>query len=250
MSGEPSRLKYQRIADELRAAIEGGQYQAGDRLPGENTLAADHGVAPVTVRQALALLRAEGLIESRKGSGSYVQSFRPLRRRGIPRLAQDVWGAGKTIWSADDNRSPDVDQISIATDVNAPERISHVLELGPDETVCMRSRRYLVEGRPVMLATSYLPQALVLGSAITQADTGPGGIYARLAELGHAPSRFREEVRCRMPTSDEAARLALPADRPVLKLSRTAFDANGRAVEVNDMTLDTAAYVLDYEFSA
>lgn len=101
-----------------------------------------------------------------------------------------------------------------------------------------------------MLAISYLPYALVEGSAITRVDTGDGGIYARLAELGHTPAHFREELRSRLPTSEEAAGLGMPAERPVIKLCRTAFDQEGRAVEVNEMTLDSAAYVLDYDFDA
>lgn len=252
MSREPraGQPKYLRIAAELRAALERGDYQPGDRLPGENTLAADFGVAPLTMRQALGVLRNEGLVGSRKGAGWFVESFRPIRRRGIPRLARDQWGSGKTIWSADDRRAPDVDQITVNEDVSPPSHISDVFELGPSETVCVRSRRYVMEGRPVMLAASYLPQSLVAGSSITQADTGPGGIYARLADLGHAPARFREEIRVRMPSAEEAARLAIPADRTVIKLARTAFDTEGRAVEINEMTMDSAAYVLDYEFDA
>jgi GntR family transcriptional regulator len=246
-TGQP---KYQRIADELRAAIESGQYRPGDRLPGENTLASDFNAAPLTIRQALGLLRGEGLIESRKGSGVYVQSFRPIRRRGIHRLARERWQSGRSIWSADDDRSPDVDQISVTEAATPPDRIRHVLGLGDDETVCTRGRRYVMEGRPVSLAVSYLPQNLVAGTPITQAAPGPGGIYARLADLGHAPTHFREEIRSRMPTAEEAARLSIPADRAVLKLVRTAFDTEGTAVEVNEMTLDSAVYVLDYEFDA
>ena len=244
----PAQPKYQRIADELRKSIEHGTYRTGDRLPGENTLAGDFGVAPQTVRQALAVLRADGLVESRKGSGVYVQTFRPIRRRGIHRLRQAGWASGKTIWSADDTRSPDVDQVTVTEGVAPPEHISQVL--GPGGTACVRSRRYLMERRPVMLATSYLPQELVVGSPITQADTGPGGVYARLADLGHAPARFREEIRSRMPTSEEASRLSIPADRSVLKIFRTAFASDHRVVEVNDMTLDSSAYILDYEFDA
>jgi GntR family transcriptional regulator len=250
MSHEPTRPKYQRIADDLRAAIERGDYQVGDRLPGENSLATDFGVAALTIRQALGLLRAEGLVDSRKGSGVFVRSFHPIRRRGIQRLKRDLWGSGKTIWSADDDRSPDVDQITVVEDVSPPEPIARVLGLSNNGTACVRSRRYSMDGRPVMLATSYLPQALVGDSPITQAETGPGGIYARLADLGHAPVRFREEIRSRMPTSEEAAHLSIPADRAVLKIVRTAFSADGQVVEINDMTLDSAAYVLDYEFDA
>ncbi|MER5509329.1 GntR family transcriptional regulator [Streptomyces sp. NPDC002766] len=246
------RTKVQQIAEALKAAIERGDdgFRPGDRLPGENTLAAQYGVASLTARRALKILSTEGLVESKKGAGARVLAFQPIRRRGIPRLASDQWGSGKSIWSADDHRAPGVDQIAVQEDTIPPDHIRDVLNLGPAETACVRSRRYVMEGRPVMLAASYLPQALVAGSAITQADTGPGGIYARLSDLGHAPTRFREEIRVRLPTAEEAAQLSIPTDRAVIKLARTAFDQDGRAVEVNEMALDSAAYVLDYEFDA
>ncbi|MDX5566618.1 GntR family transcriptional regulator [Streptomyces sp. ID05-04B] len=242
--------KAQQIAAELKAAIDRGDYRPGDRLPGESALAAQHGVSDLTARRALKILRTEGLIETKKGAAARVISFQPIRRRGIQRLARDQWGSGKTVWSADDHRAPDVDQIKVLENVAAPQHISDVLELAPGEMVCVRSRRYVMEGRPVMVAESYLPQSLVAGSPIVQADTGPGGIYARLADLGHAPAHFREEIRVRMPSAEEAARLAIPTERTVVKLARTAFDAEGRAVEITEMTLDSAAYVLNYEFDA
>lgn len=88
----------------------------------------------------------------------------------------------------------------------------------------------------------------VSASAIVEADTGPGGIYARLAELGHRPVRFREELRARMPSADEAQRLQLAPATPVVVIYRTAFTADGAAVEVNEMILDSSAYVIEYAF--
>lgn len=81
-------------------------------------------------------------------------------------------------------------------------------------------------------------------------DTGPGGTYARLAELGHEPVHFREEIRSRMPSKDEAAELRVSAGTPVILVCRTAYAAEGHAVEVNEMTLDAASYVLEYDFDA
>ncbi|MFH8419296.1 GntR family transcriptional regulator [Streptomyces collinus] len=242
------RTKSQQIADDFKAAIERGEYGPGDRLPGENALATQYGVAPLTARQALKSLATEGLVEIKKGAGARVISFHPIRRHGIQRVTREQWGEGKSIWSADDNRQQSID---VRVDsLTAPTHIARVLDLAEGELVCARSRRYVVEERPVMLAVSYLPYALVEGSAITRIDTGDGGIYARLAELGHTPAHFREELRSRLPTSEEAAGLEMPAERPVIKLCRTAFDQAGRAVEVNEMTLDSAAYVLDYDFDA
>ncbi|MET4922161.1 GntR family transcriptional regulator [Streptomyces sp. PSRA5] len=245
--GQP---KYQRIADALREAIRAGEYGPGARLPGENELMAAHGVARMTARQALGVLRSEGLAESRKGAGVFVRAYQPLRRRGIPRLSGEWWGAGRSIWEADtEGRDLVVDRLAV-TEEHPPERVVRVLDLAPGDAVCVRSRRFVLDGKPVLLAVSYLPAALVAGSPITREDTGPGGIYARLRELGHEPVHFREEVRSRMPSQDESRRLELSEGTPVVLICRTAFTGDGRAVEINEMVLDSAAYVLEYDFDA
>jgi GntR family transcriptional regulator len=244
------RPKYQRIADSLREAIRSGEYGPGDRLPGENDLMASYGVARMTARQALGVLRDEGVVEARKGAGVFVRDFRPLRRRSIQRLARDQWGSGRSIWSVDaDDRALEVDQVQV-TEEAAPDGVHAVLGLAGGETVCVRRRRFVLDGKPVLLATSYLPMSVVTGSAVTREDTGPGGTYARLAELGHEPTHFREEIRSRMPSKDEVARLSLSPGTPVILICRTAFTGRGRPVEVNEMTLDAASYVLEYDFDA
>ncbi|MET9824290.1 GntR family transcriptional regulator [Streptomyces sp. NPDC006349] len=248
--GGDRRPKYQRIADTLREGIRSGEYGPGDRLPGENDLMVTHGVARMTARQALSVLRDEGVAEARKGAGVFVREFRPLRRRGVQRLAQRQWGNGRSIWSADiENRSLEVDRITVA-DEAAPDGVAAVLSLADEETVCVRRRRFVLDGKPVLLATSYLPASLVAGTAITQEDTGKGGTYARLAELGCEPVHFREEIRSRMPSKDEASQLSMSAGTPVILVCRTAFTDEGRPVEVNEMTLDAASYILEYDFDA
>ncbi|WP_282692025.1 GntR family transcriptional regulator [Streptomyces sp. CC208A] len=244
------RPKYQRIADELRTAIHSGDFAPGDRLPGENDLMSTYDVARMTARQALAVLRGEGLTEARKGAGVFVRSFRPLRRRGIPRLAADGWTAGRSIWSTEtEDRTLVVDHLTVSEEP-APPRIAGALNLAPGTPLCVRSRRFVLDDKPVLLSTSYLSAALVHGTPITRPDTGPGGTYARLTDLGHRPTRFREEIRSRMPTADETDRLALPPGTPVVLIARTAFTEPGVAVELNEMTLDASAYVLEYDFDA
>lgn len=175
---------------------------------------------------------------------------RLIRRRGIQRLGADVWGHGRSIWAADtEDREPEVELLGV-TEEAAPEAVALVLGLMEGTAACVRRRRFLLDGKAVMLATSYLDAALVAGTPVTEPDTGPGGIYARLAELGVGPVRFREEVRSRMPGPDGAARLGLGAAAPVVLVRRTAFAADGRVVEVNEMVLDASAYVLEYEFDA
>ena len=97
VSREQEMPKYQQIAADLRAAIVNGDYAPGARLPGENTLMSEYGVARMTARQALAALISEGLAVSRKGSGVFVREFRQIVRDGVNRLASAKWGQDSSI---------------------------------------------------------------------------------------------------------------------------------------------------------
>ncbi|WEH29078.1 winged helix-turn-helix domain-containing protein [Streptomyces sp. AM 3-1-1] len=68
---DPSRPKWQQIADEIRNRIQSGQYPVG-HLVSEVKLQAEFAVARATVRKATAHLRAEGLITTTPAMGSFV----------------------------------------------------------------------------------------------------------------------------------------------------------------------------------
>jgi GntR family transcriptional repressor for pyruvate dehydrogenase complex len=72
VSAPRSMLLADVVHDRIRRSIVGGQYPDGARLPGENDLARQFEVSRPVVRAALKRLRAEGLVISRQGSGSYV----------------------------------------------------------------------------------------------------------------------------------------------------------------------------------
>lgn len=245
-----TRPKYWLIAAGLREAIESGAYPAGSRLPGENDVMGEHGVARATARQALAQLVTWGLAETRKGSGIYVRDFRPILREGIGRLGPSTWPAGNSIWAAEtEGRDLTVDQLEVS-EVDAPDRVRALLALPDDARTVARSRRFVLDGKPVLLSRSWLPAAIASGTAIARSDTGAGGIYARLAELGHAPVRFREDLRSRMPLPAETERLEIAAGTPIVEICRVALDADGTPVEVNEMTADSSAYIFRYEYGS
>ncbi len=66
------RRLYQLVADQLRALIKHGDFEAGDRLPSERELAQQLGVSRPSLREALIALEIEGAVEIRMGSGIYV----------------------------------------------------------------------------------------------------------------------------------------------------------------------------------
>lgn len=75
------QYKYLHLTSSLRAAILGGRYRAGEKLPSEHELAALYVCSRQTVRQALGILDAEGLTERIRGSGTYVKPLRMQRER-------------------------------------------------------------------------------------------------------------------------------------------------------------------------
>jgi GntR family transcriptional regulator len=246
------RAVYKQIADHLRAAVGRERLREGDQLPSEAQLMAHYGVARMTVRNALRVLQAEGLITAEHGRGVYVRARPPVRRLASDRFAQRHRKQGKATFLAESEQAaatPAVDMIEIS-EAPPPAEIADRLNQPDDEPVVIRSRRYSLNGHPVETTVSYIPADLARGTPITDPNPGPGGIYARLEDQGHTLARFTEDVTARMPTPDEARVLGLSEGVPVFRLIRTAYDLDGRAVEVCDTIMAADAYVLSYELPA
>ncbi len=161
-----------------------------------------------------------------------------------------MWSAGRAIWDVGTEGRPyAVDDLTVYQ-ARAPGRVARALDIQPQDTVWIRDRRYVVEETPVQLAISYFPADLVAGTRIVEPNPGPGGVYARLAELDYGPARFTEEIRARMPLPEEVQRLGLSPGTPVIVVGRTALTEAARPVEFNEMILDAASYVLQYDFQA
>ncbi len=77
--GGPAPL-FAQVRDALRADILAGGLAPGDRLPSESAMIARFGVSRITVRQAIAELQSDGLVQTVNGKGSYVT--RPGRGEG------------------------------------------------------------------------------------------------------------------------------------------------------------------------
>jgi GntR family transcriptional regulator len=248
-NAQPGRVGYRDIANDLRQQIDSGELPPGSKVPGENDLTSRYGVAQPTARHALDVLKNEGLIIAKRGSGTFVREFKPIRRVSPDRLKATSWGSGRPVWSTDVGTRPRTEAVTVNVEL-APAPVAEVLELDDGARVVIRRRRYVVDDKPVQLATSYYPEVLVAGSAIMNVDTGKGGAYARLTELGHEPTRFREELRIRMPRETERKDLDLAQGTPIALIVRAAYTAEGRPVEVNEMVLDSSAYVIEYKFAS
>lgn len=80
------------VVEDLRERIVSGEVSPGDKVPSESELMARHGVSRTVVREAVSRLQAEGLVHTRRGSGSFALApppSDPTRTLPVPRtLAQ------------------------------------------------------------------------------------------------------------------------------------------------------------------
>ncbi|WP_183086164.1 FadR/GntR family transcriptional regulator [Mycetocola tolaasinivorans] len=79
----------QRIAADIRARIDSGEWTPGTRIPTEMTLAKTHGVGRGSVREALRSLSHAGLLEARAGDGTYVRARSELQVQITRRIQPD-----------------------------------------------------------------------------------------------------------------------------------------------------------------
>ena len=247
------RPVFKQIADRLRAAMQSGELGPGERLPSEQSLMETHGVARGTIRQAVSLLRSEGLVRTEHGRGTFVRDRRPVRRLAHDRFARRHRERGRAAYLAELEAEGRVAQVEVldVRRVKAPDEVAVWLQLavgGAD--ALLRKRRYLADGEPMEIATSYIPWELAERTQMIERDTGPGGIYARLEEGGHRLKRFSEEVTARMPSLDEVRALQLQPGVPVIRLVRVAYDTGELPVEACDTVMAADRYVLSYELPA
>ncbi|MFF8408302.1 GntR family transcriptional regulator [Streptomyces omiyaensis] len=206
------------IAEDLRIQITTGHLKPGDRLPSEPKLATQYKVSTPTLRQALALLQAEGLIEKTHGKGNFVRA--PLRRityRG---------GGGLPF-------TPGLQTTIRTTAVRARGHIRTLLKV-PSNTPLTEFHCTTYEGEtPRSVARIYIPR-----------DLGPA---AQLASSSWPGSRdtdrteTQETVTARLPTLEEATALRISPTRTVLAITRIALNSTGRVLEVALLALPSDA---------
>ena len=104
--------------------------------------------------------------------------------------------------------------------------------------------------RPVQLATSYMPLEIAGSQDIALPDTGPTGLYQRLAARGYQVARFVEEIEARQPRADEAAFLGLTEAQYVLEVARIAYTKDDLPVETVINVFPSQQWRLSYEWPA
>jgi GntR family transcriptional regulator len=248
---EDRRFPSQRIADDLRAAIERGQYVAGDLLPSERVLAAQYGTARNTAREATRLLEIAGLVVIEHGKGTYVRSTGPLIRLGSDRYSTRHRDAELPPFRAEcarQGKEGRVEMLSVERTV-PPTDVADRLDLPPTtKSVVRRESVSFADDDAVHRVTTWIPWTIAKGTGLTKPDTGhPRGIYGVLEDQGHTMTRLREEVDARMPTPAEVDFLALPPGVPVFDVLHTSIDQHGEPYELTRFVMRADLTGLAYD---
>lgn len=243
--------RHRQIAADLRERITTGQYAPGERLPSERELVDSYGVSRPTIRDAIDLLRAEGIVVTEHGKGVFVRPPAQIQRLARSRLSKAARAENKGAFLADAAAKGFTPSSSVRVRFEpADARTAEVLAISEGDEVCVRDRVMRANGLVVQLAVSRLPREITRGTAIEEVDTGAGGAYQRLEDAGHEIGSYMEEVGARMPTPDEAGTLQLGPGTPVITVTRVAVRVDGTPLEMNDMVLPADRYRLTYEWAA
>jgi GntR family transcriptional regulator len=240
--------KYQRIASELRAQIRSGEYGPGDKLPAETMLMDRFRVSLPTLRQAVALLRAEGLLESRHGIGTFVREDRRLQRRSRHRYGE---ARGRPGLLTTHLRH----EITYAGPGPAPDDVAEAIGLEPGTEMIIR-RRSLYDrdtGRLEELGASYLPTAIAAGTFLAETQVVPKALFRCVEDItGRRYSTALDRWLARLASAEEATAFDLAAGAPVLHVLHTARDEDGEVLEVSESVwpADRVVFLDEYEIPA
>lgn len=235
--------KYHRIADALRDQIRTGRLAPGDRLPAETAIAATHHTSVPTVRQAMSVLRAEGLIESRHGIGTFVRATHRLQRRSRNRYGEARGRDGLLTNTLSH-------EIASAGTEPVPEQIADCLNVEAGTEVVVRRRRlYDEDDRLAEIGASYLPKDIAAGTYLEEPTVVPTALFRCVEELtGRRYTNARDQVTARRAIEAEADAFDLPLGSYVLHLIHTATDEDGEVLEVSESIwpADTIMFVDQY----
>ncbi|MBC2877851.1 MULTISPECIES: GntR family transcriptional regulator [Streptomyces] len=242
---------YERIADDLRQSIRAGELAPGDRLPSEAKLAEHYRRSVPTVRDALRLLQAEGLIDKEHGRGNFVRRPRTLVQRSNlrhqwekDRVREPEEKRAETGATEHDTglELPDLEFHAAYREIPADKELAEAFGVSEGTTLLERTyrTRYRAESAPFTLVTSYLVRDMVAANpALLDAanEPWPGGTQNQLFTVGIELGRMEERVTARPPTAEEAEELDLPPGTAVLVLRKTSIDVDDRPVEISDVVL-------------
>jgi GntR family transcriptional regulator len=214
-------LRYRQVADALRGRIGAGDYASG-AIETEAELGRTYGVSRITVRKALDLLRDEGVVTSRKGSGWRV-AVDPLRQ---------VLGSFPTVEAAlrDDGHefTRRVVQFSYAV---PPVEVARRLALEHGAEALIVRRLNYADKHVFDVVTTWVPADVA--APLSRADVESHGVFGSL-RLHQVPiGEVLQTITAALATPDDAELLGVHTDSPLLVVEQMTTDPGGRPIKLS-----------------
>jgi GntR family transcriptional regulator len=196
------------------------QLGIGNAIPSERQLSVDLGVSRLTVRAALDELVREGLLDRRRGSGTFVRE---------PKIAQELT---MTSFSEEMRRRgmrPGSKTLSLTTTL-AGAYLGRCLHVSPSERIVVAKRLRLADGETMAIETLHVAESLVPG--LTPADLDQGSFYELLAErFGIEIVGGIQTIEPTVTNEEESEALGVPLHSPAFLFERTTRSQTGDIVE-------------------
>ena len=208
-----------RLRDLLRAALLGGHF-AGGQLPAENELMSGYRATRATVRAALGMLRAEGLVERLPGVGTHAMVDPP---RTDMDEALGIRDNGELYALSSQP------QILDRSPVPAPAALARALGVAPGTTVLRLEYVACNDGRPIVIATNYVvyPEAQRL-----LATPFRGHWYELMADAHVELGESEFVIDCVACDDVSAELLGIAPGAALLSVEQTITDPSGRVIDV------------------
>src|SRR5882724_8636728 len=217
---DPTPL-YAVLEAQIAAGIAGGEFPVGSQLPTEDNLVQRFAVSRTTVRKAIQNLSNRGLIEIRRGTGTFVTQ---------PRITQDLTELTGFVEDMDAlghaATARLMDRIVLAADADVAQHLA--LAMG---TRVMRIRRVrLANGVGMSLDETYLP--LEIGEKIVTHDLEAEPIFALLEQRYNIPLVEAEYgLEAVSADADVAAALGVDTGSAIFLIERTSYSVGDRPVD-------------------
>jgi GntR family transcriptional regulator len=220
------RPLYVQVKEALEEWITNGLHEGslcpGDRLPSENELSEKLKISPITVKRALDDLRRQGLIHRIQGRGSFIAEQHkivlPLTK--LFSLTDLTLQQGMT---------PARHTLSIVEQA-ASLRLANRLNIAKGESVIKLVRIRLMDSKPFIVETTYLPSPLFPDFLALFTDQIP--LYDLLAKhYHHQVVRAEDIIEPVLIRPNEARIFEIPIGSLAFLIQRVAFDAQNRPLE-------------------
>lgn len=229
--------KYQVIYNDFRNKIVKGTYKAGQLLPKESEVGEIFDASKMTVKKAFDMLVNDGFIIKQRGKGTFVQEISPSE---MELLAEANQFLGTTALNPKKNVTSEIYEFAT---IGVPVKVADKLNMKPDGKVYKIVRVRQIEGVPTVIEHTYMPVTVIPDLKLKNVHKS---IYYYIEHiLGLKIAIARRTISARKATADEAEKLQLKKNDPVVEVKQIGYLADGVAFESSTSIHRYDAYELE-----